>query len=300
MSNSVNLLDELVRQGLKQSSPERVDHSLSNQGVGGQGGFLDDLLKQMNAPSGEVPELFPPMPEGAAQQKQPPARERAPQQQQPPARHGGFLEDVLGSLLGKSKSKSESAQPQKPAELPKAAPQTAPQKSSGMGWVGGGALALVGALALRSLMKAKNRPVASLKTDVETQLSAGLRPPGNDQEKSQVESVANLIVRAMINAAKADGQVDQAELERIMGSLNQSSSRDREFILDELQKPMETDAIVSAVPNEQVAAQMYAASLMAIDVDTEAEREYLADLAKKLKVDPGVAREIGSAVGHSF
>ena len=60
---------------------------------------------------------------------------------------------------------------------------------------------------------------------------------------------------------------------------------------------METDAIVRAVPNQQVGAQIYAASLMAIEVDTDAERRYMQDLASKLGMDQPVVAYLHQAVG---
>ena len=45
------------------------------------------------------------------------------------------------------------------------------------------------------------------------------------------------------------------------------------------------DALVAAVPNEMVAAEVYTASLLAIDLDTEAEIAYLRRLAQALGLD---------------
>jgi uncharacterized membrane protein YebE (DUF533 family) len=60
---------------------------------------------------------------------------------------------------------------------------------------------------------------------------------------------------------------------------------------------METDAIARAVPNEQAAAQIYTASLMAIQVDTDAERRYLRELASKLGLNQHAAAYLHQAVG---
>jgi uncharacterized membrane protein YebE (DUF533 family) len=75
------------------------------------------------------------------------------------------------------------------------------------------------------------------------------------------------------------------------------TDEERNFVINEMRKPMETDAIVRAVPNQQVAAQIYAASLMAIEVDTEGESRYLEDLATKLRLDPNAVAYLHRAVG---
>jgi uncharacterized membrane protein YebE (DUF533 family) len=46
-----------------------------------------------------------------------------------------------------------------------------------------------------------------------------------------------------------------------------------------------------------VAAEVYAASLLAVELDTEAERKYMADLAGKLKLNDNVVRQLHAAVG---
>ena len=46
-----------------------------------------------------------------------------------------------------------------------------------------------------------------------------------------------------------------------------------------------------------MAAQVYAASLLAIEVDTDAERAYLAKLAQKTGLHPMVAQQIQQSMG---
>ena len=108
-----------------------------------------------------------------------------------------------------------------------------------------------------------------------------------------------LTVRAMINAAKADGRIDDQETERLVGKLREDGVTDEEqrFVMEELRKPMDLEAIVRAVPNQQVAAQIYTASLMAIEVDTDAEKRYMQELASKLGLNQQVLAYLHQAVG---
>ena len=58
---------------------------------------------------------------------------------------------------------------------------------------------------------------------------------------------------------------------------------------------METAKIVSAVRGRpDLAAQVYSASLMAVTVDTEAERRYLDKLAKSMGLSQSVVNNIES------
>jgi uncharacterized membrane protein YebE (DUF533 family) len=138
-----------------------------------------------------------------------------------------------------------------------------------------------------------------LNLDDATAVIAGMRRPANAEEERRVLDVATLTVRAMLNAAKADGRIDEQEARRLVGKLQEDgvTEEERNFVLNEMRKPMETDAIVRAVPNQQVAAQIYAASLMAIEVDTDAERRYMQELAGKLGMDQPVVAYLHQAVG---
>jgi len=65
-----------------------------------------------------------------------------------------------------------------------------------------------------------------------------------------------------------------------------------------MEKPMDTDGLVAAARGKpELAAQLYAASLLAIEVDTPAEEEYLARLAESLALAPEVTRQLRQAVG---
>jgi uncharacterized membrane protein YebE (DUF533 family) len=178
---------------------------------------------------------------------------------------------------------------------------------------GAGALSMFGTLAALALDAAKQamsgagaptgRPAGSgpggFDMDDVTAIIAGLRKPATPEEERKVEDMATLTVRAMINAAKADGQIDPQEAHRLVGKMQEDgvTEEERQFVLTEMSKPMETDAIARAVPNEQAAAQIYTASLMAIQVDTDAEKRYLQELAGKLGLNQQAVAYLHRAVG---
>jgi uncharacterized membrane protein YebE (DUF533 family) len=104
----------------------------------------------------------------------------------------------------------------------------------------------------------------------------------------------------MINAAKADGQIDKGEVSRIIGKLDEMGidSEAKEFVAAEMRKPMDTGALVSAAAsNPSIAAQLYAASLLAIEVDTPAEWAYMQDLGQRLGLTPDTTAALEQAIG---
>lgn len=172
---------------------------------------------------------------------------------------------------------------------------------------GAGSMAIFGTLAAQALEMAKSmmgggQPPAgmpNIRMDDQTAVIAGMRAPQNPQEQQKLMDVATLTLKAMLNAAKADGRIDEQEKARLLGKLQEGgiTGEEKRFIDEEIQRPIDIDALVRAVPNQQVAAQIYAASLMAIEVDTDGERRYLADLASKLKLDPNAVAFLHRSVG---
>ena len=108
-----------------------------------------------------------------------------------------------------------------------------------------------------------------------------------------------LLIQAMITAAKADGAVDAEESQRILGKLEEAgaSHEERAWVMTEMAKPVDIDGLVVQAEDPRLALEVYAASLMAIDVDTEAERDYLIDLRGKLGIDPEMAARVHDAIG---
>ena len=105
---------------------------------------------------------------------------------------------------------------------------------------------------------------------------------------------ALLLIRAMIAAANADGEITPEERQRIMGKLDEAGAGpdERQVVERELANPISTDALVREVRDQQTAEQVYLASALAIEPDTEAERSYLQYLAARLKLDPQRAEEL--------
>jgi uncharacterized membrane protein YebE (DUF533 family) len=113
------------------------------------------------------------------------------------------------------------------------------------------------------------------------------------------EQGAVLLIRAMIAAANADGTIDQAERSRILGQLQRLNltAEEQSFIVQELLAPASLDAVVREVRTVDMAKQVYAVSLLAVEVDTDAERAYMKTLAERLGLDETTLREIHQGLG---
>ena len=114
------------------------------------------------------------------------------------------------------------------------------------------------------------------------------------------EELGKTLVRAMIAAAKADGRIDAEEKEAIFERLKTMplSAEEKAWVFDELSTPLDINGVVARADTPEHAAEIYAASLVAISADTASEQAYLEALAIKLKLDPALVAEIHRQAGE--
>ena len=112
------------------------------------------------------------------------------------------------------------------------------------------------------------------------------------ETEAEVHSKAILI--AVIAAAKSDGHIDDREREIIDAEVAKFT-RDAtllRWIDAELQKPLDPIDIAMAASSQEIAAEMYLASVLVIDEESFMERSYLNELGKQLKLPAELQQEI--------
>ena len=172
----------------------------------------------------------------------------------------------------------------------------------GRGAVGGGLLAVLGSLAYSALQSGgQATPAAASPLGGAT--AGGYARPGAAPEPTpaDVQRIALVVLKSMIQAAKADGQIDAQEIERIMGKIDEGDPAEaaeaRAFVLEQMRGPPDLAGLVRDVQGPAEAAGAYGAALMAIEVDTPAERDYLARLARELRLEPGTVAHLHASLG---
>jgi len=160
----------------------------------------------------------------------------------------------------------------------------------------GGAMAVLGTLAIGALKRAQAAREADAAGD-----RTGAAPAIEESEVRAVTGADSekLVLRAMISAAKADGQIDQAEMQKIIGkiSTDQVTAEEKHFVLEEMGRPLDIGALAAEARNPAQAAQVYAASILAIDADTSEEKAYLAELARALRLAPEAVAQLHQMTG---
>ncbi len=122
-------------------------------------------------------------------------------------------------------------------------------------------------------------------------------PEDRGLSRSQFEAVTNsasdgslalLLMRAMIAAAHADGQMDSGEQQRIFSEVDRLdlTLEEKAMLIDELRHPVSVNVLAEQVPDLAAAIEVYAASLLIIDDEDPAARRHLRILADRLDL-PG-------------
>ena len=158
-----------------------------------------------------------------------------------------------------------------------------------------GGLALIGGLAYKAYQNHQaGRPLIS---GADQSISPAPNGSGYETDAASNDDAVRYI-RAMIAAAASDGRLDATEYKRIMGSLSEAGAGDEAevFLSNELNNPASTAELARGVRSSEEAIQVYTAARLAIEVDTQAEHAFLADLAAKLGIEPALARHIDAAV----
>lgn len=120
--------------------------------------------------------------------------------------------------------------------------------------------------------------------------------PQRSPEAETMNEQAKVLVRAMVNAAKSDGQITKDEQNSILKELDHVSQEEINFLRSEFGKPVDVRDFTWSVPRG-MEEQVYSVSLIAIDLDEQKEAEYLADLAHGLRIDTGRCNEIHRSFG---
>ncbi|MCC6517760.1 MAG: DUF533 domain-containing protein, partial [Tabrizicola sp.] len=177
----------------------------------------------------------------------------------------GGLEDLLGELTGRGRTTGQTR-----SEVPTRRD------------VGGGG---VGDL-LDQVLADKPGGSGTLRSGPIT-----LPEPEREEELS-----AALMLRAVIQAVKCDGELDDEERARLMQAMGEADQSEVQAVQAELRRPVDVAGLARSVP-AGLEPQIYMVSLMALDLDQKAEADYLHQLAGALDLTPDQVNAIHDKAG---
>lgn len=156
-----------------------------------------------------------------------------------------------------------------------------------------GGAALVGGLAYKAMQEWQKGSAPE-----QTQASLPAPAPSGTAfaADSQSNDEATALVQAMIAAAAADGQVDDAERAKITGALGAALPKEAVDFLDAaFANPLTPEQLADLATGPEHAAQIYEAARIAIDPDTPAEQRFLSGLQQALGLDAGLVAHLDAA-----
>jgi uncharacterized membrane protein YebE (DUF533 family) len=110
------------------------------------------------------------------------------------------------------------------------------------------------------------------------------------------DAVAGLMLKAMIQAAKSDGKIDAEEKRKLLDNLGDISPEEKRFVESELAAQIDIDGLARQVPRG-LEQQVYAMSVMAINLDNRNEAQYLARLADGMGIGKAQVNGIHAQLG---
>jgi len=279
MANFTDLIGAFMQNSMGPSGGSRIGSALEQlqrSGFGGIGGGMGGAPSGVQpgaGPGGLLGSIFDVVQGGLSSAAQSPGQ-------------AGGLGAVLGSLLGGGKGAVQGGMLAVLASVAMKALQSAGQDASAGAAAGGGMPMGMPVGGAAGPWSGGDVPV-------------GMRMPRNTAEQEALESTAQLVLKGMINAAKSDGQISPDEMQRIVGKLQESGADQglQQWVLQQMQAPLNVQAFAAEIPNQEVAAQVYAASLLAIEVDTDAERQYLQAFSRAANLHPLVVGQIHQTLG---
>ena len=164
-----------------------------------------------------------------------------------------------------------------------------------------GGVAVLGGLAYKAWQNWQAQQGGQASAPAENMKDATAKAEGTTflpSQETERNELSLTLLSAMISAAKSDGHIDSDEQARIFSKVDESNlaANEKGFLMDQIRKPLDLDAIAAKATTMERAAEIYAVSVLAIDADNPTEVEYLDELASRLNLDSGLRRNIETEV----
>lgn len=259
--NIGDIVGQLMRDGLSPKTQGRLQHAVGSNGLGGLGDVIGNVLGGAGASGSGAGGL------------------------------GGLL-GSLGGALSADSGVGGMSRGQVGGLGALAGALLGGGGGAAKGAVGGSAMAILGTLAISALQNWQQQSASNAASQF-----AGISEA--EAQQMAAPETAELCLRGMVEAVKSDGTVAAEEIERIVGKLQEGgiTPEERALVTEFMNSPPNVRDLVAAIPNREVGAQVYAAALMAISVDTRAEQEFLAQLAQGVGLDHSARQRLHAMVG---
>ncbi|MGH8449360.1 tellurite resistance TerB family protein [Pseudomonas sp.] len=152
----------------------------------------------------------------------------------------------------------------------------APQRSGGMNYA---ALASLGMMAFQAYQTWQSQQSTAPQQAIQTV---------DQLDGADAEAHSHAVLRALIAAAKADGKIDEQEQQMISAEIGRHTDDPQlqQWLDAEVAKPLNAADFAEYAHDPALASEIYLASVMLVNDQQDAERNYLDELAGQLQIDP--------------
>jgi uncharacterized membrane protein YebE (DUF533 family) len=119
---------------------------------------------------------------------------------------------------------------------------------------------------------------------------------GTTAATDAMESQARLLIRAMIQAARADGEIDADERARIESHIEDATDEELAFVRAEMARPVDAAALARDV-GAAMRAQVYGAAAAVTRYDSAGEQDFVDALGRALGLDAAMRQGIHAGLG---
>ena len=156
-----------------------------------------------------------------------------------------------------------------------------------------GSLAAIGGIAWKAYQNWMNQK-EQVAEEVKDMAENAKIIPLNDLDEDEANKRSQILLRAMIAAAKSDGHINQKEIAAIdeqIVKLNLSSEV-ASLLKDEIEKPLDVKEVAALAENSAIAAEIYLVSAVVTDKENSMEKAYLEELAKAMKLPDALVAQL--------
>lgn len=206
--------------------------------------------------------------------------------------HGGIVQQVSGMLSGKGGAALGGG------ALGLLLGSKSGRKMGGKVLTYGG-LAALGVLAYQAL---KNYQQQGQSANAQASAPLPTQQPFTQLPTQQQEQHCQVILTALIAAAKADGHIDARERGLIDAEIAKLTTdhNAQQWVERELQKPLDPAEIAALATDQSLAAEIFLASVLVVDEENFMEKAYLQELARLMRLDLSLQTELRQQVQQAI
>jgi len=156
-----------------------------------------------------------------------------------------------------------------------------------------GSLAAIGGIGWKAYQNWVNQKQAD-NAEIKEQADNAKNIPINELDEDAANERSQVLLRAMIAAAKADGHIDNKEINTIKEQIEKLklSEEVAALLMDEINKPLNVKEVAELAKDRAMAAEIYLVSAVVTDKENSMEREYLKTLAKEMNLPEELVAEL--------